>query len=79
VQEWIFSSAPPAVRDGLRPFRVPRFTRTLSRWLNGLIEAGFVPERSDEPYPDDEAARLRPGLQDARVFAYFLRVRARRP
>jgi len=79
VQEWIFSAAPPEVREGLRPFRVPRFTRTLSRWLNLLIEAGFLPERFGEPYPDDEAVREHPGLQGARVFAYFFHVRARKP
>jgi len=79
VQEWIFSSAPPEKREGLRPFRVPRFTRTLSRWLNALIEGGFVPERFGEPYPDDEAVREYPALQSARIFAYFLHVRARKP
>ena len=79
VQEWIFSAAPPEVRAGLRHFRVPRFTRTLSRWLNSLIEAGFVLERLAEPYPGDESVRQHPGLQGARVFAYFLHIRARKP
>ena len=79
VQEWVFSSVPPEEREKIRPFRVPRFTRTLSRWLNLLVEGGFVPERFGEPYPDDEAVRLRPGLQGAQVFAYFLHVRARKP
>ncbi len=79
VQEWIFSSAPPEVREEIRPFRIPRFGRTLSRWLNALIEAGFVPARFGEPYPDDEAVRESPGLQGAQVFAYFLHVRARKP
>ena len=51
----------------------------MSRWLNGLMEAGFVPERFGEPYPDDEAVRLSPGLRGAQVFAYFLHVQARRP
>lgn len=79
VQEWIFSAAPPEEREELRHFRVPRFTRTLSRWLNLLIEAGFVLERFGEPYPSDEAVRQHPGLEGARVFAYFLHVRARKP
>ena len=79
MQEWIFSSVPPGEREGLRPFRVPRFTRTLSRWLNLLIEGGFVIERFGEPYPGDEAVRLSPGLQSARVLAAFLHVRARKP
>lgn len=79
TQEWTFSSTPPEVREGLRPFRVPRFTRTLSQWLNLLIEAGFVLERFGEPCPSDEAVRKRPGLQSAQVVAAFLHVRARKP
>ena len=79
VQEWVFSSVPPEEREGLRPFRVPRFAHTLSRWLNLLIEGGFVLERFGEPYPDDEAVRRYPKLQGARIFAYFLHVRARKP
>jgi len=78
VEEWIFSAAPPEVRAGLRPFRLPRFTRTLSAWLNFLVEAGFVLERFGEPRPSDEAVRERPGLQDAQAVAYFLHVRARK-
>ena len=78
VAEWIFSSAPPAVRSGLRKFRIPRFTRTLSQWLNLLIATGFVLERLEEPRPTDETVRTRPDLQDAQVVAYFLHVRVRK-
>jgi SAM-dependent methyltransferase len=77
--EWIFSSVPAETRNKLRPFRVPRFTRTLSDWLNLLVEAGFVLERLGEPCPGDEAVRERPGLQSAQVVAFFLHVRARKP
>ena len=79
VQEWLFSAAPPEVREGRPPFRTPIFMRPLSWWLNGLIEAGFVLERFGEPYPSDEDVGERPGLQDAQVVAYFLHVRARKP
>jgi ubiquinone/menaquinone biosynthesis C-methylase UbiE len=79
VKEWLFSAAPQEVRSGLTPFRIPVFMRTMSSWLNGLIDAGFVVERFAEPYPTNEAVRERPGLQDARVVAYFLHVRARKP
>ena len=79
VKEWLFFAAPPEVREGSSPFRTPVFMRTLSTWLNRLIEAGFVLERFGEPYPGDEAVRERPGLQDAQVVAYFLHVRARKP
>jgi SAM-dependent methyltransferase len=79
VEEWLFSAAPPEVREGLPPFRVPVFMRTLSSWLNRLVETSFVLERFGEPYPSDETVRERPGLQDAQIVAYFLHVRARKP
>lgn len=79
VDEWLFSSAPAEVREGLKPFRVPRFSRTLSDWLNLLVDAGFALERFGEPCPSDEAVRERPRLQNAQVFALFLHVRARKP
>ena len=79
VSEWTFFAAPPEVREKAPPFRVPLFTRTLGGWLNLLVGTGFVLERFGEPYPDDEAVRERPGLQDAQIVAYFLHVRARKP
>jgi SAM-dependent methyltransferase len=79
IEEWIFSAAPPETRKGLRPFRTPRFTRPLSRWLNLLLDGGFVLERFGEPRPSEETARGHPRLQDARVAPYFLHVRARKP
>ena len=79
VEEWLFSAVPPEVHLSTRPFRVPRFTRTLSEWLNLLIDTGFVLERFGEPRPSDEAVRERPRLQAAQVVALFLHVRARKP
>ena len=79
VSEWTFSAAPPEARRGLRSFRVPRFTRPLSEWLNLLIDTGFLIERTAEPRPSDETVRAMPRLQDAQVLAYFLHVRVRKP
>ena len=79
LSEWTFSAAPPEARAGLPPFRIPRFTRTLSQWLNLLVDTGFVIEQIEEPRPDDETVRAAPNLQDAQVFAYFLLVRVRKP
>jgi ubiquinone/menaquinone biosynthesis C-methylase UbiE len=79
VLEWLFGAAPPEAKEGLPKFKVPRFTRTLSQWLNLLIEAGFVIERIEEPRPSDQTVRERPDLQDAQVVAYFLHIRARKP
>lgn len=79
VTEWIFNDTPPAVKDGLRRFKTPRFTQPVSQWLNLLIETGFVLERIEEPRPSDETVRACPALQDAQVVAYFLHIRARKP
>ncbi len=78
VEEWIFKAAPPEVREGLRPFKIPRFTQTLSEWFNLLIERGFQVEAVREPRPSDEAVRRWPGLQDAQVVAYYLHIRVRK-
>jgi ubiquinone/menaquinone biosynthesis C-methylase UbiE len=78
AEEWLFHAAPPEVREGLPPFRIPVFMRTLSSWLNKLVEADFVLEHFGEPSPSDEAVQERPGLQDAQIVASFLHVRARK-
>ncbi len=79
IDEWLFIAAPPAVRQGLPKFRIPRFSRTLSQWLNLLIDTGFVLERIAEPRPTDETVRACPEVQDAQVVSYFLHCRVRRP
>lgn len=76
--EWLFSAAPPEAKAGLPKFRTLRFTRTLSQWLNALVETGFWLERVEEPRPTDETVRLCPRVQDAQIVAYFLHIRARR-
>jgi SAM-dependent methyltransferase len=79
VMEWLFGAAPPEVKEGLPKFHVPRFHRTLSQWLNLIVEAGFRLERVEEPRPDDETVRQCPDLQDAQVVSYFLHIRVRKP
>jgi SAM-dependent methyltransferase len=79
VSEWLFSAAPPEAKAGLPKFRTPRFTRTLSQWLNLLIGVGFRLERLAEPRPSEETVRECPALQDAQIVSYFLHVRARKP
>ncbi len=79
VSEWLFSAAPPEAKAGVPTFKIPVFTRTLSQWLNLLIETGFRLEHIHEPRPSDETVRECPHIQDAQVVAYFLHVRARKP
>lgn len=78
IEEWLFKAAPAQVKQGMRKFTIPRFRRTLSEWLNLLVEAGFRLERVEEPQPSDETVRSYPGLQDAQVVSYFLHMRVRR-
>jgi SAM-dependent methyltransferase len=67
------------IREGLPNFKIPRFTRTISQWLNLLIERGFLIERVGEPRPTDQTVGECPAVQDAQVVAYFLHIRARKP
>jgi ubiquinone/menaquinone biosynthesis C-methylase UbiE len=79
VAEWLFGAAPSHVTREFPKFKTPRFTRTISHWLNLLIDSGFRLERIAEPRPSDETVRVCPDLQDAQVVAYFLHVRVRKP
>ena len=78
VVELLFSGVPPEIREGLPAFKMPRFTRTLSQWLNLVMEKGFLLERVEEPRPSDEVVREHPELRVAQVVASFLHVRARK-
>ena len=79
IEEWTFGAAPAELRSNVRKFRIPRFTHTLSGWLNMVIAAGFSLEHFCEPFPSDAALATDPGLYDLRIIAYFLIVRCRKP
>ncbi len=78
VLEWIFGAAPPEAREGLEKFRIPTFFRTLSSWMNLLLETGFTLERMAEPCANDETIANCPHLADTRIIAYFLHIRWRK-
>jgi ubiquinone/menaquinone biosynthesis C-methylase UbiE len=79
VEEWLFRAAPPQAREGLSTFKIPRFHRTLSQWLNLLVQTGFQLLRVAEPCPTQHAVRACPHVQDAQVVAYFLHILVRKP
>lgn len=78
VERWRFSHTtgdePPA------PFAVPRFDRTLSYYINGMLEAGFALNRIAEPRPTEEACRKHPYFRRWREHVpLFLHLRAEKP
>jgi ubiquinone/menaquinone biosynthesis C-methylase UbiE len=79
VEEWTFGAAPDELKRRYPKFRIPRFFRTLSEWMNMLLDAGFEIARVQEPVPDEETVRCNPGLRSDRLFAWFLHVQCRRP
>ncbi|MFW9875980.1 MAG: class I SAM-dependent methyltransferase [Candidatus Thorarchaeota archaeon] len=79
IDEWIFGAAPKEISEKMKKFKIPRFTRTLSDWLNLLIEKGFILEEFCEPYADDETLKKYPQEYDSRIIPYFLLIRCRKP
>ncbi len=78
VDRWTFGNAPEHLKQKFDDFETPRFTKTVSAWLNLLIDTGFALERLEEPRPSPETIEKHPDLQDASVVAYFLHVRVRK-
>ena len=79
IEEWTFGAAPDELKQRYPKFRIPRFFRTLSEWMNMLLDAGFVITRIQEPAPDEERVRRDPSLRCERLFAWFLHVQCRKP
>ncbi len=78
IEEWIFSATPDDLKEKLPRFKIPRFTRTLSSWLNLILATGFTLERFVEPTADDETIAEFPALADSRIIAYFLIIQCRK-
>ena len=76
VERWRFTDAPTDVP----PFAVPRFDRTLSEYLNAVMDAGFVMRRVQEPRPSEEYCQVHPSQRGWRDHAaIFLYVKAEKP
>ncbi len=76
IERWRFTDAPADAPE----FTVPRFDRTLSEYLNTVIEAGFRLARIEEPRPSEEYCRAHPSQRGWRDHAgLFLHVRAAKP
>jgi ubiquinone/menaquinone biosynthesis C-methylase UbiE len=75
IEEWTFSSAPAELAGKHPQFQVPRFDRTLSEWVNSLINCGFTIKQIEEPIPTEEAAYKYPTLTKYRNIPFFMHFR----
>jgi SAM-dependent methyltransferase len=73
VERWRFGAAPNAQQNPA--FAVPRFDRTLSFYINNLIESGFTLREIREPRVTEEAVAAHPAFAKWRahvpLFIYF--------
>ena len=78
VEEWMFGAAPEELKKKFGKFRIPTFQRTLTQWVNALLETGFQIERVAEPHADKKTAADCTAVADTRLVGYFLIVRCRK-
>ncbi len=76
---WHFQMLPASERANEAPFRIPRFHRTLSIWVEMIIAAGFMIETMSEPTASPELAAREPVVEDTLVAPMSLIVRCRVP
>jgi SAM-dependent methyltransferase len=75
IDTFWFESVPQEEREKTEPFHVPRFHRTLSGWVDLIVEAGLIIERFGETCASVELAKAEPALEDTRVAPLFLHIR----
>ena len=79
IDTWWFSTLPPEERKKVPPFRIPRFHRTLSEWVQMVRNAGFTIDAMGEPHADRDQAAEERILADTRAAPLFLHVRVLKP
>lgn len=77
IDQWKFSKSPEA--EQLPKFQHPRFPRTLSDYINPLLDNGFILLALNEPRPAEEDCNRHPWLRFWRHHAaVFLHVKAQK-
>jgi SAM-dependent methyltransferase len=79
IDTWWFGAMPREGRGRIPPFRIPRFHRTLSAWVEIICAAGLVIQEFREPSASPEIAKKVPAVADTRVAGIFLHIRAGKP
>jgi hypothetical protein len=79
IDRFRMTNAPKEEREWVEPFRIPRFHRTLSGWVELIVKAGLVIEAFGEPRASVEVAKAKPALEDTLVAPLFLHIRTIKP
>ena len=80
VEHWQFSQVPEELKKDVPQFAIPRFPRTLTEYINPLIQTGFILKKINEPRPSANDCRKFPYLQRWRdTGAIFLQVHCVKP
>jgi hypothetical protein len=58
-------------------FKVPRFLRPMSEWLNLLTQTGFLLDKVEEPFATDESIARYPQLLSTRIVAHSMIIRGK--
>lgn len=78
VERWKFSGTEN--KEQVPPFAVPYFPKTLSEYINPLVDAGFVLKKIQEPRPSLKLCREQAEFKHWRdTGAIFLQFHARKP
>ena len=77
TETWTFGSASAEMRERHDPFTITWTRRTLSSWMNMVVDAGLTVERVAEPLASPDVAERHPEVADTRIAPYFLIIRAR--
>jgi SAM-dependent methyltransferase len=80
IERWKFSQVPEEIRKDIPMFAIPRFPRTLSEYINPLVQTGFILKKLFEPRPSASDCRKYPYLQKWRdTGAIFLHIHCVKP
>jgi SAM-dependent methyltransferase len=79
IESWWFSTLSPREKARVAPFKIPRFHRTLSQWVEMIVSSGLVIEKFDEPFAGPEQAEAEPVVADSRAAPLFLLMRVTKP
>lgn len=79
IDSFWFETLPDEMRQQDEPFRIPRFHRTLSQWVEMITKAGLMIEQFVEQCTSLELANKEPVVADTRIAPISLVVRVRKP